>query len=100
METDLKRYRLRKKMLRDRYRMTPDAYNRLVLEQNGLCAICGCEETRKAASGEPRLLSVDHNHTTHAVRGLLCAECNAGLGSFRDSPARLRAAALYLERQP
>lgn len=41
---------------------------------------------------------IDHNHTTGAVRGLLCHACNVALGFMGDDPARLRAAADYLER--
>lgn len=51
------------------------------------CAICGSVKS----------LSVDHCHTTGKVRNLLCTPCNTALGKFRDDPALLRAAALYLE---
>ena len=55
--------------------------------QGGLCAVCG---------SAPALL-VDHDHASGKVRSLLCHACNLGLGHFKDSPARLRAAAGYLE---
>jgi hypothetical protein len=42
-------------------------------------------------------LSVDHDHITDRVRGLLCAACNSALASARDDPRILRAMAVYLE---
>jgi hypothetical protein len=55
---------------------------------DGPCHICG-----RVVSP----LHCDHNHATGAVRGWLCNSCNNGLGRFKDSPAKLRAAAAYLE---
>lgn len=61
------------------------------------CAICGSTET-VTRSGRVRRPSIDHCHRTGVIRGVLCSGCNSGLGLFDDDPARLRAAAEYLER--
>lgn len=72
------------------YGITPEEYQKLVDEQNGVCKICSGTD-----SGRP--LSVDHCHKTKRIRGLLCTRCNLGLGYFKDEPERLRRAAEYLE---
>jgi hypothetical protein len=57
------------------------------------CEICG------AAPKETKRNSIDHCHTTGIVRGLLCDECNKGLGHFKDNPTLLIKAKEYLEKQ-
>lgn len=74
--------------------MEPDEYDRRVLEQGGVCAICG----RSPESQRYRCLAVDHDHKTGLLRELLCDPCNLGLGKFKDDPQLLDAAAAYLQR--
>lgn len=76
-----------------RYGLTLNDVLTLLASQDNNCAICGQRE-----SGTPlsRRLFIDHDHATGRVRGLLCHHCNAALGGFRDDPARLRAAIVYL----
>lgn len=76
--------------IRRRYGITPEEYDALEAAQAGRCGICG-------AATEQRL-AVDHDHTTGAIRGLLCARCNVGLGHFGDDPAVLLAAAAYIQQ--
>lgn len=78
-------------LLANRYGMTLDEYRDRVDAQGGRCAICGDEPERGR-------LHVDHNHTTGAVRDLLCRPCNHALGNAKDDPNRLRVMIAYLER--
>jgi hypothetical protein len=80
--------------LKARYGLALDDFDALMAVQRGRCAICAQPfDHRPPADG----WHVDHDHATGRVRGLLCAKCNQGLGSFRDNPERLRAAADYLD---
>ena len=76
-----------------KYGLTPADYDEMVETQNGRCMICDADQPGTESGYWP----VDHDHATGRVRALLCSACNAGLGLFGDDPARLRAAADYLE---
>jgi ABC-type nitrate/sulfonate/bicarbonate transport system substrate-binding protein len=82
---------MRKAELLKKYGMTPEQYDATLEEQGGVCAIC---KTAPVA----RRLSVDHDHETLVVRGLLCSPCNSVLGFANDDIDRLKAAIAYLER--
>jgi hypothetical protein len=71
--------------------ISADDVDALIEKQGGVCAICGRTPTRLAS------WHVDHCHDTGLVRGVLCIDCNQGIGKFHEDPARLRAAADYLE---
>lgn len=80
-----------------KFGMGPGEYQTLWLEQGGVCAICGEPETRVAkAGGATTRLAVDHDHVTGEVRGLLCHDCNIGVGMFNDDPAAMAKAIAYL----
>ena len=83
--------------LKSKYNITIDIYNKMLVEQNDCCKICGNPETKLDSLGNIQRLSVDHCHSTDAVRGLLCGKCNVGLGSFKDSIKSLKMAIQYLE---
>lgn len=95
---DKKRYEKveRAKRLKS-YGLTTDGYNKLFSQQNGVCAICGQPETKKSFGKHIRRLTIDHNHKTGKVRGLLCNGCNVGLGNFLDSVEFLLKAIKYLK---
>lgn len=80
------RYRLRQ------YDLTPEQFDDMFERQGKACAIC-----RSTVTAKGKLWAVDHDHTTGKVRAILCSNCNSGLGLFKDSTERLRAATSYLE---
>jgi hypothetical protein len=61
--------------------MAPGVYSAMLAEQDGLCAICHRPETA-VRHGKAMLLAVDHDHTTGAVRGLLCHNCNTKVAAY------------------
>ena len=84
--------RARRASLKSKYGITPEDYDAMFDSQSGRCAICGTDR----AGGSGDRLHVDHSHETGEVRGLLCGNCNRGIGHFKDSPDTLREAADYL----
>lgn len=79
-------------VLRSQYGITVTDYKRMLQAQGGGCLLCG--GTNKSG----KRLAVDHCHTTGVVRGLLCTNCNVGLGCFKDSPELMMKAIEYLDR--
>lgn len=73
-----------------KHRMTKDEHDVKLQEQQNCCAICH----------EPFVKTphIDHCHETNQNRGLLCEDCNLGLGRFKDDPKILRSAIQYLEK--
>lgn len=98
LDAHLKQKRCRVAALKHLYGISPEDYIDMHEAQHGLCAICqqpetGLNNTRTSA----RLLSVDHDHQTQQVRGLLCLKCNHALGCADDSILKLRSMIAYLE---
>lgn len=79
-------------MLMKKYNLTRDQYNKLLDDTNGVCPICLSEFGDKAYTKPV----VDHCHTTGKTRGIICRQCNIGLGAFKDNPISLEQAIKYL----
>jgi Recombination endonuclease VII len=77
----------RRGVLRRKYGLDVEGYEALLAWSNGGCAICGVTNN----------LAVDHDHYTGNLRGLLCRNCNTGLGQFKDRIDLLKIAMAYLE---
>lgn len=95
----MQRKHWRKQYLKASYAISPEDYERMRIEQADRCAICGtlCKPTLAKDNKIYRTLLVDHNHTTSQVRGLLCSQCNLGIGCFCENANHLHAATAYLE---
>lgn len=80
-----------------KYNLTEEAFNEMVEEQGGRCAICGTVPEKKR-------LCVDHDHRCcpgkfscgQCIRGLICQPCNSGIGFLKDDLAIVKSAARYM----
>jgi hypothetical protein len=74
-----------------KFGITLDEYNELLNKQKNSCSICG---------NPPRLqkFAVDHDHKTGKVRGLLCRDCNVGIGNLKDDPDLIEKAIQYIKK--
>lgn len=81
----------RKRDLLKRYGITPEVFRELRQGQGNVCAICF-----RPFGDHPG--SVDHDHATGKVRGILCIACNSALGAIHDDPERIANLIKYLGR--
>ena len=78
--------------LKRKFGISIETYIEMLEKQNYRCAICDRHQEEL-----PKRMAVDHNHDTGKVRGLLCGNCNPGIGNLGDSVELLRKAIEYLE---
>lgn len=83
--------------LRSKYGVSLADFETMQADQGDCCAICRKPETG-LRYGKPITLAVDHNHTTGAVRDLLCRGCNQLIGNAKEDVGVLEAAIAYLRR--
>ena len=79
-------------MMKHRYGLSIESWQDMVDAQQGCCALCDTYAI------DPKKLKIDHNHETGQVRGLLCNNCNAGLGMFDENPYKLQKAINYINK--
>jgi hypothetical protein len=87
-----RRYKLQKRLnnVEKTYGLSQVEYLSKIDKQQNLCAICKEKQIGK-------VLCIDHDHTTGKVRGLLCNNCNVGLGNLKDNVQILQSAIEYLQ---
>lgn len=85
----------REKNLRIKYNLTPEEYDKILVFQGGVCAIC-----KRSPAEFQKTLAVDHDHGTRVIRGILCWPCNSLLPSRKELIPRLKSALIYLDSPP
>lgn len=79
--------------IKKKYNITKEDLDTLYLDCNGSCSICKLPEKDNPGG---KALHIDHDHKTGKVRGLLCNNCNSGIGYLKDNIELLEAAIQYL----
>jgi len=87
----------RARLLRRTFNLSLQEYGEILVAQNGVCAICNQPERTKR-NGKTKALSVDHNHETGKIRGLLCHDCNTAIGKLKEDKMIFLSAIRYLEK--
>lgn len=82
--------------LKFKYGISEEDLDKMHEEQGGSCAICSTELLYNGNGFTGA--SIDHDHATGKVRGLLCGHCNGALGKFKDNVDTLQAAINYLRK--
>jgi hypothetical protein len=81
--------------LKRHYGLSRGDYDAMLAAQDGRCAICGSTSPNGVRI---KRFHVDHCHATGRVRGLLCENCNKGIGLFHDDTDLIHAAINYLDK--
>ena len=81
------------KKLMSAYNITFEEYKTMIEVQDYKCCICGDILNTDL---KKRLAPVDHCHKTGRIRGILCKDCNVGLGSFKDDIDVMNSAIQYI----
>lgn len=81
-------------LIKHTYGITLEQFDELLKQQNYSCAICGIKHD---ISARHKKLHIDHDHKSNKIRGLICLQCNTGLGKFKDDTELMRKAIRYLE---
>jgi hypothetical protein len=86
--------------LKSKYGITTPERDAMGESVGWTCVICNSEMRRVAQGDKIRAIRdavVDHCHHTGTVRGVICAQCNRGLGYFKDDYETIKKAMEYLK---
>jgi hypothetical protein len=85
--------------LKKSYGITLHDYNEMLINQNGVCAICNKQEqSLDWRTKSIRNLAVDHHHGTNKIRGLLCMNCNTAIGLLKEDLNLIKLLYHYLNK--
>jgi len=95
----------RERYLLNKYGISTEKYNELLKVQHSCCAICEIslkeyqnkDGSKSGKDKRPKMFAVDHDHETNKIRGLLCNECNRGLGLLGDTLNSITKARDYIK---
>lgn len=85
--------RWKERQLARKYGLSSSEYLGMCEQHSGACGICG-----QTPSANERALSIDHDHTTNTLRGLLCSRCNTAIGLFEDDIGLLENSIRYIKK--
>lgn len=86
--------------LKRKYNLKTSQYYKMLRKQNYKCAICGIDYLRYAKNNKRKIkLSIDHNHITGKIRGLLCQKCNLNIRVFELPKKQKEKLLNYLNKQ-
>lgn len=77
--------------IRGKFKLSVAQYKHILSDQKGQCPCCG-------SSLDSCIAAVDHDHTTQAIRGILCLHCNLAIGQCQDDVVRIQGLIEYLLR--
>lgn len=75
--------------IKRKYGLSKEGYYYMLDIQDNKCKICGKEMEK---------ICIDHNHITGKIRGLLCNNCNLGIGNLQENPFILIKTVEYLKQ--
>lgn len=90
------RQKSRESSLRKLYGLTKETFNALLARQNNCCALCTIQFTSTPHIDHDRTCCNKVGSCGKCIRGLLCRNCNVGIGMLRDSPILLEKAVTYI----
>lgn len=88
----------RHNQLKHKFNIGLHEYDTMLKLQNNSCKICGINQEKHVEIFK-KVLCVDHSHKNGKIRGLLCEDCNIGLGRFKDNIYFLSNAVEYINEK-